>query len=53
MIILKRNLAVNDPLPSYYSEVEDIINGILFLASDKAKTITGTELVIDNGSLAI
>jgi NAD(P)-dependent dehydrogenase (short-subunit alcohol dehydrogenase family) len=32
---------------------EDIANGILFLASDEARHITGAELVIDGGMTAI
>lgn len=31
---------------------EDIANGVYFMASDAAKTITGTDLVIDSGVLA-
>lgn len=32
---------------------EDIANGILFLASDEAAYITGTELVIDGGNMIV
>lgn len=31
---------------------EDIANAVYFMASDKAKTITGTELAVDSGILA-
>lgn len=37
------------PLPPHISGTEDLANGVLFLASDESKTITGTELVIDCG----
>lgn len=33
----------------YLGESEDVANGVLFLASDESKFITGTELVIDGG----
>jgi NAD(P)-dependent dehydrogenase (short-subunit alcohol dehydrogenase family) len=33
-------------------EAIDVANGVLFLASDEASFITGTELVIDGGFLA-
>ncbi|WP_255468301.1 glucose 1-dehydrogenase [Reyranella sp. CPCC 100927] len=33
-------------------QAEDVANGILFLASDEARYITGTELVIDGGLTA-
>ncbi|WP_027108718.1 SDR family NAD(P)-dependent oxidoreductase [Lacticigenium naphthae] len=39
----------NSPLPNHISDAEDIANGVVFLASDKARTITGEQLVIDNG----
>lgn len=37
------------PLYPHYSDPEDIVNAIIFLASDEAKTITGAELAVDNG----
>ena len=37
------------PLAPHYSEPEDIVYGIIYLASDEAKTVTGAELAIDNG----
>lgn len=37
------------PLYPHYSDPEDIVNAILFLASDDSKTITGAELAVDNG----
>lgn len=40
---------VFSPLYPYYSEPEDIVNAVLFLASDDARTITGAELAVDNG----
>ena len=37
------------PLAPYYSDPEDIVYGIIYLASDESKTVTGAELAIDNG----
>lgn len=37
------------PLAPHYSEPEDIVYGIIYLASDESKTVTGAELAIDNG----
>ena len=31
---------------------EDVANGALFLACDESKFMTGTELIIDGGTLA-
>jgi len=36
----------------HVGEPEDIANGILFLASDESKFMTGSELVIDGGYTA-
>ncbi|MEA3134221.1 MAG: 3(or 17)beta-hydroxysteroid dehydrogenase [Gammaproteobacteria bacterium] len=38
------------PMGEYQSE-QDIANGVLFLASDEARFITGTQLVIDGGMM--
>ncbi|MCM1533498.1 MAG: glucose 1-dehydrogenase [Corallococcus sp.] len=37
------------PLAPHTSDPSDIANGVLYLASDEARTVTGTELVIDCG----
>ena len=36
----------------HVGEPDDIANGVVYLASDEAKFITGTELVIDGGYTA-
>ena len=40
------------PLPPHAGEASDIAYGMLYLASDEAKFITGTELVIDGGFIS-
>ena len=40
------------PIEKRMSQPEDVANAILFLASDEAKMINGTGLVVDNGTLA-
>lgn len=53
----EENIAFIDEASKYYplgclAETSDIANGILFLASDASKFITGTDLVIDGGLTA-
>ncbi len=54
---LKENPAIEarvkefNPLAPYISGPEDIANGILYLASDEARCVTGAELVVDCGHL--
>lgn len=36
---------------NFLGQAEDVANAVLFLASDESRFITGTELVIDGGSL--
>ena len=33
--------------------IDEVVQGVLFLASDEASYITGTELVIDGGALSM
>jgi len=40
------------PLPPHISDPADIANGVLFLASDESRTITGAEIVIDCGYMS-
>jgi NAD(P)-dependent dehydrogenase (short-subunit alcohol dehydrogenase family) len=35
-----------------FAEPEEVAAAILFLASDEARIITGTELLVDNGGTA-
>ena len=45
--------AINSHVPlGRVGEVEDIANATMFLLSDKASYITGTELIVDGGCLA-
>jgi 3-oxoacyl-[acyl-carrier protein] reductase len=49
---LKQATAAGVPLGRVGS-TQDMANAVLFLLSDKASYITGTELVVDGGSLAL
>ena len=42
-----------NPLPPHFSEPEDVAYGVLYLASDESRCVTGSELVIDCGHLTI
>lgn len=48
---LKKKFEERTPLPRF-GTANDIANGILYLASDEASFVTGTELVIDGGTTA-
>lgn len=37
----------------YFGEPEDVAHGVLFLASDESRFMTGAELVIDGGWTAL
>lgn len=39
----------SSPLPNHISDPEDIANTVIFLASEKSKTTTGQQLIVDNG----
>ena len=36
----------------FAGEAEDVAHGVVYLASDEARFVTGTELVIDGGNSA-
>lgn len=40
------------PLPPHFGQPEDVALGVLYLASDESRFVTGSELVIDGGFLA-
>lgn len=45
---IRNRLASNTPMPNF-GEAADVAWGILYLASDEAKFVTGSDLVIDGG----
>jgi NAD(P)-dependent dehydrogenase (short-subunit alcohol dehydrogenase family) len=47
----RKNLAALHPI-GHVGEPDDIAYGILYLASEESKFVTGEELVIDGGYLA-
>jgi cyclopentanol dehydrogenase len=46
---LEENLKDNIALPQIFGDIEDVAYGVLYLASDESKYVTGTELIIDGG----
>jgi NAD(P)-dependent dehydrogenase (short-subunit alcohol dehydrogenase family) len=40
-------------LATPWIETEDVVNALLFLASDKARYITGSQFVLDAGLLTV
>ena len=45
-------LAAGALLVADVTKVEDVAQGILYLASDAAPTVTGAQLLMDNGMLS-
>jgi len=41
------------PLTSYFAQAEEIAGSVAYLASDEARFVTGSALVIDGGQTAI
>jgi 3(or 17)beta-hydroxysteroid dehydrogenase len=48
----KYKMAVSWHPMGHFGEPEDVANGVLYLASDESKFVTGSELVIDGGLTA-
>jgi NAD(P)-dependent dehydrogenase (short-subunit alcohol dehydrogenase family) len=46
---LERKIARGVPL-GRLAEADDVARAVLYLASDDARTVTGTEIVIDGGA---
>ena len=50
---MEANIILFNPLSPYISGPEDIAQGILYLASDESRCVTGAELVVDCGHLVM
>lgn len=50
--VMREEQAINNPLPPHVNEPEDIANVIMFFAGKESRTVTGAQLLVDNGQTA-